>query len=215
MRLWPAVRRAAYACCALGLAMVPVYYGYQALAGVDGIARTVRDRFPLTGLELNRPQTAPPRADGAPGFDRDVPLTLVAAPSTEEAPCPTLEDAYGAISEVMQGVEIEAISSALTEVQADPTGDALGGGSPLAQRLRLALGLESATPVCASILVALREAVQLAQIASAADGAGPVTGSVGAPTALSPSFRTVPPGTAGGGARGHGYCTDIRTGCVG
>jgi hypothetical protein len=130
-----------------------------------------------------------------------------------EAPCPTLEEAFLAISQATSDANLAAISAALAEVEADPLGAASAQASPLAARLRTALGIR-AEPVCQTVLMAVREAIQLAQIASAAEAGGPPTGAVGAPSPLSPSYSTVLPGTTGG-ARAHGYCPDLRTGCVG
>jgi hypothetical protein len=202
------------ACAALALTLVGAHLGYQALAGVAGLPVSASVSSLEPGLEAGSE-----REDNSwlrmvrPSPSDDLVAIAASAQRAGEAACPTLEEAYAAISDGTQGADIGAISLALGEVQADPTGAVSPDSSPLAQRLRAALGLEASSPICPSIMAALSEAVQLAQIASAAEAIGPVTGSVGAPNALSPSYSTVGPGTAGG-ARGHGYCADLSQ-CVG
>lgn len=212
MKALRAVRRAMLGACALGLAFVPAYFGYQALAGVGGLpAGAAVSAPPHPNTEQREGDWLGPLRQTPSG-----PLIAAAAPAgaMSEASCPSLEDAYAAIAAGTQGADISAISLALAEVYADPTGAAGSDASPLAQRLRQALGLQASAPVCPTVVAALREAVQLAQIASAAEAVGPITGSVGAPTPLSPSYSTIRAGTAGG-ARGHGYCADVTGGCVG
>jgi hypothetical protein len=127
-------------------------------------------------------------------------------------PCLSTEEAYLAISQATEGVDIDAISAALAEVEADPSGaNSDLSQASLANRLRIALGLSPELPPCETVLAALHDSAQLAQIASAA-GEGPTTGGIGQPPPISPNRNWVPPG-APGGARGHGYCSNISSGC--
>jgi hypothetical protein len=213
MRLRRSVGRLTIVLFTVAVVASALYYGRQAVASVSPGRPAI---FVASDMDWRAPEFRSQTTGDAPDPQIDESRELVRFGAiAEEGSCPTSEEVYLAIAEATQGADIAAISAALAEVQADPSGATSIDASPLAQRLRVSLGLNNSTPVCETILLALQDAVQLAQIASAAAASGvPQTGSVGAPGQLSPSYSTVPPGTAGG-ARGHGYCTQISTGCLG
>lgn len=180
------------------------------LAVADGQeGRQVRPPRPAQQQQTYAPPTSPdvPELAGA----NPTPMTPAATAAGDG--CISLESAYRAISETTQSADIASINAALDEVNRDPTGMSSGASaSPLAARLRTALGLSSSSPPCETVLAALRDSAQLAQLASAAEPEGPVTGAVGDPPPTSPSYRVVQTGTPTGSG-GHGYCVHLSNGC--
>ena len=155
----------------------------------------------------------PPRqAQTTPSYP-EVPALLGAAPQTTPAtvpagapsPCISREEAYRVISATTEGESIDAINTALDEVARNPAGPPAGvTESPLAFKLRIALGMTANAPPCEGAQLALGDAAQLAQVASTAGPEG-ATGAVGEPSPLSPvSYTYVPTGTPSGDG-GWGY----------
>lgn len=169
------------------------------------------------GRRVRPPQPAQQQQTYVPPPSPDVPELAGANPTPAATAagdaCISLESAYRAISETTQSADIASINTALDEVNRDPTGVSAGSSaSPLATRLRSALGLSSSNPPCETVLAALRDSAQLAQLAAAAEPEGPVTGAVGEPPPTSPSYRVVQTGTPTGSG-GHGYCVHLSNGC--
>jgi hypothetical protein len=205
MGLRPIIMRLATIAFSLVVFAGSVLFAHYAMAdGREG--RTVRPpaQEPLPQQETYVPTSPdiPTLAGGA------LPPTLPGAPLD---PCASLENAYLAISQATQGADIDEINAALLEVQNDPAGANSDPSAPtLANRLRAALNLANSAQPCEPVQTALRDSVQLAQIASTATPEGPTTGGLGP---LSPSPRPVPPAIRGASA--HGYCVSISTGCTG
>lgn len=208
MRLRPVISRVAVVASAFAMFAGSLIFAQLAMAD---------------GQEQRRAPTPPPPQQQQQSYvptTPDIPALAGAAPPQSEfaaaganaMPCISTEEAYLAISQATEGADIDAIAAALAEVESDPTGAASTSSSPLANRLRIALGLHSGAPPCETVLAALSDSVQLAQIAAAAIPGGPTTGAIGAPPPTSPSYQPLTP-ISTTGARGHGYCSNISQGC--
>ncbi len=207
MRLRPVISRVAVVASAFAMFAGSLIFAQLAMAD---------------GQETRRAPTPPPPQQQQQSYvptTPDIPTLAGGASPVELSsagagviPCISTEDAYLAISQAPEGADIDAISAALSEVEGDPTGAASTSSSPLANRLRIALGLHSGAPPCETVLAALSDSVQLAQIAAAAIPGGPTTGAIGQPPPTSPSYQPLTPLTTTG-ARGHGYCSNISQGC--
>jgi hypothetical protein len=187
-----------------------VLFAHYAMAdGREG--RRVQPPSPPT---IPQQETYVPTSPDIPTLAGGSPPTMPTLPGASLDPCASLENAYLAISQATQGADIDEINAALVEVQNDPAGVHSDPSAPtLANRLRAALNVANSAQPCEPVQTALRESVQLAQIASTAGPEGPTTGGIGEPTPLSPSYRPVPPTIRG--ANGHGYCVSLSTGCTG
>lgn len=207
MRLRPVIARFAIVASALAIFAGSLVFARMAMAD---------------GREGRRPPTPPPAQQQTyVPTTPDIPSLAGAAPPQLSAagagvsPCISTEEAYLAISHATEGADIDAISAALAEVESDPAGVNSDLTQPsLANRLRSALGLGPSAPPCETVLAALTDSVQLAQIAAAAVPGGPTTGGIGDPPPTSPSYRPLTPISITG-ARGHGYCSNVSQGCPG
>lgn len=191
--------RLATVACALALFIVTVTFTHQALA--DG--REGRRAAPTPAPQQ---QTYTPTTPDIQELAGGVP------PAAESgfSPCLSAEEAYLAISQTTQGEDLQAITAALHEVENDPAGLNSDPNAPtLANRLRTALGLGRSSEPCETVLTALNDSVQLAQVASTAEG--PLTGGIGEPPPTSPSYTPTTVGTLR--RTGHGYCTNVSAGC--
>jgi hypothetical protein len=203
MRLRLVLARISTIVCALALFAVTVTFARQALADGREGARA-------------RPTPPPQQQTYVPTTPDDGELAGGAPPTLPAgagfAPCLSTEEAYLAISQTTQGEDLEAITAALAEIQTDPAGENSDPNAPtLANRLRASLGLSPDAEPCEDVLTALNDSVQLAQIASAAGPEGPTTGGVGAPPPGSPSYTPTSVGVIR--RTGHGYCTNVSSGC--
>lgn len=150
-------------------------------------------------------------SDRAPGahaqplrFEPTLALIAASGASAADQPadrqCPAPETIYAIIARTTQGAAIGDIIAALSEVAADPQGQATTAPLPLAQQLRAALELGAATP-CGAVSPAVAEALRLARLADAGS-------SDDATAAIAPDTATpladIPTGTPGG-AGGSGY----------
>jgi hypothetical protein len=199
MRLRLILARIATVACALALFAVTVTFARMAFAdGREG--------------QRARPTPPPAQQQTYTPTTPDIQELAGGSPAAGFAPCLSTEEALLAISRTTQGENLEAISAALADLQSDPAGLNSDPNAPtLANRMRAALGLGRTSEPCETVLTALNDSVQLAQIASAAGPEGPTTGAIGEPPPSSPSYRPTTIGTIR--RTGHGYCTNLSNGC--
>lgn len=112
--------------------------------------------------------------------------------------CPPVAAVLATIAEASAGASINDIVVALATLDGGPSA---GDGSPLAQRIRIALLATGANDDCQSTAIAVRQALDLAKLAAAE---APV---VTAATDVTPRDTTVPLSTlnTGAGTDGTGY----------